>query len=412
MKKVPVKLLIVGAGDRGFVYAGYAKQHPDEVRIVGVVEPREHYRQKMATEHGIAVEHVFANWRDAIEQPAFYDGVIIATPDTLHTEPAIAFAEKKAHILLEKPMSPDEQECERIAEAAIRNNILFGVCHVLRYTDYTQQLKQIVDSGRIGKVVSMQHLEPVGYWHQAHSFVRGNWRNEAESSFMLLAKSCHDMDWIQYMMGGKCESISSFGSLYYFKPENKPAGAADRCLDCGIESDCPYSAPRLYLTRAKEGEFDWPVNVITSDLSEAGVLEALRSGPYGRCVWACDNDVVDHQVVNMLFEGGRTVSFTMTAFTEMSDRKTFLFGTRGQIEATGCMIKVIDFLTDTTDCIEIKPPTSGHGGGDDNLMRNFVQALAENDPSKILSGPQDTLQTHRMTFAAERARRTNSVVKL
>ncbi|HAU36745.1 MAG TPA: oxidoreductase, partial [Phycisphaerales bacterium] len=303
-----------------------------------------------------------------------------------------------------------------IAAAVKESGILFAVCHVLRYTDYTRRLKAILDEGRIGRIVSIQHLEPVGYWHQAHSFVRGNWRNESESSFMLLAKSCHDLDWLRHVMGLPMRRVSSFGSLMHFRRDCRPAGAADRCLDCGVEAQCPYSAKRIYLERFHAGHTGWPLDVITSDLTEAGVLAALRDGPYGRCVYDCDNDVVDHQVVNIEFDDGPTATFTMTAFTEMSDRKTRIFGTRGRIEGDGRTLRVLDFLTDHEETIDTRAPAGsilgGHGGGDYRLMQGFVAAVGEQDPAKILSGPAETLESHLAVFAAERARREGRVVEI
>jgi predicted dehydrogenase len=292
------------------------------------------------------------------------------------------------------------------------------VCHVMRYTGYTQALKALVDSGAIGEIVSIQHLEPVGYWHQAHSFVRGNWRNTQESSFMLLAKSCHDLDWIRYIIGERCLSVSSFGSLKHFKQSEKPAaaGSAKRCLHCAYEPECPYSAKKIYLGRLAQGQLGWPVNVLTPEPTIESVTAALAQGPYGRCVYECDNDVVDHQVVNMLFENGKTATFTMTAFNKANHRKTRIFGTRGEIYGDGETLEHFDFLTDQTRIINTETGDSsilgGHGGGDYGLMDRFVRAVAENDPSRILSGAQESLETHRMVFAAERARLENTVVNL
>ena len=287
----------------------------------------------------------------------------------------------------------------------------------MRYTQYTRQLKAILDAGRIGEIVSIQHLEPVGYWHQAHSFVRGNWRNEAASSPMLLAKSCHDLDWIRYIMGKPCAQVSSFGSLKHFRAEERPEGAADRCLDCSVEPACPYSAARFYLGLVARGKTNWPVDVLTPDTTVAGVTEALRSGPYGRCVYACDNDVVDHQVVNMRFADGSTASFTMTAFTRQRDRETRIFGTRGEIYGNGEQLEIFDFLTNTTETVTTAVGSdgsiqSGHGGGDFGIMRDFVTALDNNDPRSILSGPDESLETHLMVFAAEAARREGRVVDI
>ena len=413
----PVTLIVVGAGSRGTSYANYALHHPDAVRIVGVAEPREFYQDRLAEQHGIPPELCFADWRELAAKPKLADGVIIATQDAMHVDPAVALANLGYHVLLEKPIAPTEADCRRIVDAAKRNGTIFAVCHVMRYTQYTRQLKAILDSGRIGEIVSIQHLEPVGYWHQAHSFVRGNWRNEAASSPMLLAKSCHDLDWIRYIMGKPCAQVSSFGSLKHFRAEERPEGAADRCLDCSVEPACPYSAARFYLGLVARGTTGWPVDVLTPDTTVAGVTEALRSGPYGRCVYACDNDVVDHQVVNMRFVDGSTASFTMTAFTRQRDRETRIFGTRGEIYGNGELIEIFDFLTNTTETVSIEVDSdgsiqSGHGGGDFGIMRDFVTALANDDPRSILSGPDESLETHLMVFAAEAARREGRVVDI
>ncbi|MCX5674305.1 MAG: Gfo/Idh/MocA family oxidoreductase [Planctomycetota bacterium] len=413
----PITLIIIGAGGRGTTYADYAVMHPDQARVVGVAEPREFYRNRMASRHGAPPGNVSADWRPLADRPRFADAVLLCTPDALHAAVALAFIEKGYNILCEKPMAPNEADCRRVADAAVKGGNLFAVCHVLRYTDYTQALKKLIDSGAIGQVVNLQHFEPVGYWHQAHSFVRGLFRNEAESSPMLMAKSCHDLDWIQYIMGGRCEAVSSFGGLHHFRKEEKPAGAADRCLRCSLEPQCPYSAKKLYLGLLARGQTGWPVDMLTPDVTAEGVTEALRTGPYGRCVYACDNDAVDHQVVNMLFEGSRTASFTMTAFNRARDRLTRIFGTRGELYGDGRTIEHFDFLTDKTQTLDTEAPagslgTYGHGGGDYRLMQAFTAAVAAGDAAKILSGPAVTLQTHLMVFAAEKARRENRVVDL
>jgi predicted dehydrogenase len=410
----PVRLVIIGAGNRGSGYAGYALEHPERLRIVGVAEPRPYFRERLAQAHGIPPQNVFSDWRGLAERARLADGAIVATQDVLHVEPAVALAAKGYHLLLEKPMAPDPAGCRQIVEAVQAGDIIFSVCHVLRYTSYTVRLKALLEAGAIGEVVSLQRLEPVGYWHQAHSFVRGNWRSEAESAFMLLTKSCHDLDWIRYIMGVPCRAVSSFGALTHFRRENQPAGAADRCVRCAVENECPYSAVKIYLGRVRAGHVSWPVDVIAGPVTEADVLAALEEGPYGRCVYACDNDVVDHQVVNLLFEGERTASFTMTAFTQAGYRRTRIFGTRGELEGDGERIQVHDFLTDRTEVHETAPAASaglsGHGGGDYGVMDAFVRAVAHRDRSLILSGPEETLESHLMVFAAEQARRENRVV--
>ena len=414
-----VTLLCIGAGERGTGYCSFALEQPDRLQVVGVAEPREFYRQQLVQAHQIAPTMTFSDWREAATRPRLADAVVIATQDSMHAEPAIAFANLGYQVLLEKPMATTADDCRRIVAAVKRTRVLFAVCHVMRYTVYTRKLKALVESGVIGDVVNIQHLEPVGYWHQAHSFVRGNWRNTAESTFMLLAKSCHDLDWLRHIMAVPCQAVASFGGLKHFRKAEKPpaAGTAVRCLECAYESQCPYSAKKIYFGRFARGDKWWPVNVVTPVVTAENLGAALRQGPYGRCVYECDNDVVDHQVVNLQFAGNRTASFTMTAFNAGDHRQTRVFGTRGMLEGNGVTIRHTDFLTDNVTTIDTNTNAdgsllSGHGGGDFGLMDSFVRAVTENDATQILSGPDETLESHLMVFAAEQARLENRVVKL
>ena len=412
----PVSLMVVGAGSRGAKYAEYAAAHPDKAKVVAVAEPRQWPRERLAAKHDIENGHVFNDWAEPAEKQRFADAVIISTQDAMHKDPAVAFAEKGYHILLEKPMAPDEAGCREIVRAVLESGVTFGVGHVMRYTAYTLKLKSLLDSGVIGEIVSIQHLEPVGYWHQAHSFVRGNWCNESESSPMLLAKSCHDLDWIRFIVGKRCLKVSSFGGLKHFRSEERPSKAGERCPDCRVESDCPYSAIKIYIGRVRSGHTGWPVNVLTHDLTEEGVRKALETGPYGRCVYSCDNDVVDHQVVNLWFDGGCSVSFTMTAFTEARHRQTRIFGTRGELTGDGSKIDVFDFMTDNHTTVDTEASDAsilgGHGGGDYGLMEAFVESVANGDASSIRSGPEESLESHLMVFAAEKSRREGTVVEV
>jgi len=414
----PVSVIIVGAGSRGANYATFAQLHPDRMRVVGVAEPRADYRRRLAQTYQVPEENVATDWRVLAERPRLADAVIIATLDAQHAEAAVAFAQQGYAMLLEKPMAPSAADCRRIVSSVKAHGILFAVCHVLRYTPYTRRLKQLLESGAIGDVMSLQHLEPVGYWHQAHSYVRGNWRSEQATSSMLLSKSCHDLDWMRYIMGVPCQAVSSFGALRHFRQSEKPlqAGAAQRCLDCGFEPQCPYSAKRIYLGRYARGERDWPLTVLTAEPTLDALSGALRTGPYGRCVYECDNDVVDNQVVNLLFAGQQTATFTMTAFTQAAPRKTRIFGTRGELEGDGVSLRHFDFLTEQTRTITVDETgdsgLQGHGGGDYGLMDSFIAAVAENDSRRILSGPDESLETHLMVFAAEKARREQAVVRV
>jgi predicted dehydrogenase len=414
--KSPVTLIIAGAGDRGATYANYPKAFPKQAKVVGIAEPRAYHRKALATAHQIPAASTFTDWREMAAQPRFADAVIIAVQDAMHVEAAVAFANRGYHILLEKPMATSAAGCRRIIAATQKNNVILSVCHVLRYTAYTRALKRVIDSGAIGDIVTLQHLEPVGWWHQAHSFVRGNWRNTAESTFMLLAKSCHDLDWISHIMGRPCSKVASFGSLHHFRPENRPAGAADRCLDCQVEKECPYSAQKIYLGFLEKGTTGWPVNVIAPEPTPAKVLKALKTGPYGRCVYACDNDVVDNQVVILEFDNGSTANFTMTAFTPSGGRRTHICGTRGHIYGDSTTFSVLDFRTGKTTehdpRQEDQAVLAGHGGGDNGVIENFVAAVAANNPDLVLSGPKATLESHLMVFAAEKARLRGQVVRM
>jgi predicted dehydrogenase len=410
----PVTLAVVGAGNRGRAHGGWALTQPDRAQVVAVAEPRAVHRGRFASRHGIPVGAAFTSWQELAARGRLADAVLICTQDAAHAEPAVVFAELGYHVLLEKPMATTEADCRRIVDAVERAGVAFAVCHVLRYTPYTALVKQVVDGGRIGDVMSVQHLEPVGFSHHAHSYVRGAWRRQGAAAFMLLAKSCHDLDWLRYVVGRPIRRVASFGGLTHFRPENRPAGAADRCLDCAVEPTCPYSAVRFYSRFLERGD-DWPLDAVIDRYTEADLLAALRQGPYGRCVYACDNDVVDHQVVAMEFDGGPTGTFVMTAFNAGGHRRTRLFGTRGELEGDGETVRVYDFLTGTDEVLAARSPGDataggGHGGGDWGLMDAFVRAVATGDRSHILTGPRASLEAHLAVFAAERARREGVVV--
>jgi predicted dehydrogenase len=416
----PITLAIIGAGKRGEAYAGYAKLHPDQLQVVAVAEPRALLRERLAAAHRIPPERCYAGYEDFAREPRLCDAVAICTQDRLHLEPVEALAPHGYAILLEKPISPSLDECERIIGCVKAHGNLFACCHVLLYTELTQKLRELLHAGTIGEIVSIQHLEPVAWWHQAHSFVRGNWNNTASSSFMLLAKSCHDLDWLRHLVGRQCRRVASFGSLRHFQAAARPPGAAARCLDCPepIERACPYSAKQLYLGHfGRDWIIDYLNDVITGgDATRENVAAALADGPYGRCVYACDNDVVDNQTVMLEFEGPATATFTMTAFTPTMHRATRLFGTRGFIETDFTTIKVFDFLTETETVYDttVDPGSAtaaaGHGGGDYYLMQAFVRAVATGDTSGIHSGPDATLESHRIVFAAEQARLSGAIL--
>src|SRR3954449_5121987 len=382
----PVTIAVVGAGLRGREYARLAEKS-GRGRGVAVAEPDPARRSAFQQAYGMPRSSVFEGWTDLAAAPRIADVAIIATQDRQHADPAVRLAGLGYHLLLEKPMAPTEAEARRITDAVTAAGVIGAVCHVLRYTSYTRALKALLDEGRVGERVNVQPLEPVGWWHQAPSFVRCNWRNSAESGPMLLTKSCHDLDWLAYLLGGAPASVASFGGLAHFHPGKKPDGAAARCLDCAVESTCPYSAKRLYLNCLDDDDLaEWPLSAVTPFRDRESVLAALREGPYGRCVYDCDNDVVDNQVVAMQYASGLTATFTMTAFTPMQRRQTRLFGSHGSIDGDGRFLRVTDFRTGTAETIDTgSPDETGHDGGDAGLVDALLAAVGEGDPGRLSS---------------------------
>jgi len=405
----PVKAIVIGAGSRGVNYSNYSLLAPEQLKIVAVAEPRRDRREQFARKFSIPQENCFESWEQLLEQPQMADAAFVCTLDHQHLAPAMKALEKGYHILLEKPMSTKEEECVAIEAAAERSGKNMTVCHVLRYTAFFGTIKKLIDEGAVGQVTSVSQIENVAYWHQAHSFVRGNWRNSDETSIMILQKCCHDIDILLWLTGQDCKRVSSFGSLRHFTPENAPEGAAKRCLDgCPHAGTCLYYAPRLYLT----GETGWPVDVLTTDLTPEGITKALQEGPYGRCVYHCDNNVVDRQMVTMEMADGCVCNLLMTAFSANCCRQLKVQGTLGQIEADMDTNEVYlwpfggekrKVPVDTSD-------TSGHGGGDYGLLRDFLHTVRYGGESR--TSAKKSLQSHLICFAAERSRLEGRVIEL
>jgi len=407
--ETPVTLSIIGAGERGNVFADIASRLPQWARVVAVAEPREEYRNAFARRWGVPSNGVFKSWRELAAKPRLSDAVVICTMDREHAEPAVAFTAAGYHMLLEKPMATTLEDCKRIARAQEEARTITCVCHSLRYNEAFARLKETAHSGRIGRVMSIDQLEQVTWWHQAHSFVRGNWGNEGRSTFMLLAKSCHDIDFIAHLVDAGCERVQSFGSLSYFTRANAPSGSGERCTDCAVEHACPYSAIKTYVESDRES---WPASLVSADHSREAHRAAIVAGPYGRCVWKCDNDVVDHQVVAMEFENGVTATFTMTAFTRIQGRKIRVHGTEGEIEFTEERMWVRTFADNREEQIDFVPEEGSHGGGDTRVLVSFLAAIRNNDPRLVLTDVQESLRTHSIVFAAEKSRRQGRMIAL
>jgi len=418
MKKLTA--VVVGYGGRGAAYAAYSRQHPEELEIVAVADPNAARRASAAQWHNIPRQQQYATWQDLTAQPKLADFAILATQDNMHYEPALALIDKGYHLLLEKPMAPTPQECRAITEAAEEKGVKVVVCHVLRFTPFWCTIKDLVDKGRLGKIMSIMATENVGHIHQSHSYVRGAWRNTAESSCMIMAKCCHDMDILQWVIGEKCVSVQSFGSLKYFRRENQPAGAPDRCTDgCPHAENCHYNAQKLYMDENSE-LWGWGRKAVAGTVdvpTPEQVWEALKTGPYGRCVYACDNDVVDHQVVNLEYENGCTVSFTMSAFNQ-GGRFIRIFGTEGELisDLDQSKLRLYSFATQQWETIEISEYgndiSSGHGGGDTGIMVDTLSLLRGDKPSKSICEVRTSYENHITGFAAEAARLENRVVNI
>jgi predicted dehydrogenase len=410
MPSSPVSVAIIGAGARGSMFGDLIAGMPDLGRIAAVAEPRDAYRQRFARQHGLPPAAVFRGWREFFDGRRCCDAVVVSTLDRDHVGPAVAASHGGYHLLLEKPMATTLEDCRAIARAQSAAGTVSSVCHSLRYHAGFAALKEAVNAGRIGRPVSMDQLEQVTWWHQAHSFVRGNWGSEGQSTFMLLAKSCHDLDYLANLAApAACRRVCSYGSLVYFNRANAPADSADRCLECAREPRCPYSAIKAYVDAERES---WPAVVISADHSREAHREALRTGPYGRCVWRSDNDVVDHQVVALEFEGGLTATFTMTAFTQHAGRKIRVHGTEGEIEFTEERMQIRSFADGRDQDVVFTAEEGGHGGGDARVVRNFLTAVQRGDPALVPTDIRESLRTHTIVFAAERSRRSGRAAEI
>ncbi len=422
----PVTLALIGAGARGaYAYGSYALAHPGEVRFVAVAEPDPIRRQRFAETHDLDDDRCFESWEELLSRGQMADGILIATQDQLHVEPTVAALEAGYHVLLEKPMAHTLEGCVRLVQAAERTGRILQICHVLRYTPFWQTLHRIVTSGELGDIVTVEHRENVAWWHMAHSFVRGNWRRAELSSPMILAKCCHDLDLLVWNLQRPVVRLSSVGSLIHFRPENAGPEIPERCTDgCPIEAQCPFSALGIYLDarllpgpRALEpGETAppvWPFITMTDDLTWEGRRRAIEDGPYGRCVYRCDNDVVDHQVVSMELEGGTSVVLVMHGHSNEEHRSMRYDGTRATLRARfGNPSEIVLHPHGGTPQPIPIPQTQGggHGGGDWGTFRAFLQVLrGETAP---LTDVRTSLESHLLAFAAEEARLTHGVVEM
>ena len=413
MKKM--KVVLIGAGQRGITYTDIMSQNPERYEVVAVAEPIESRRNYIQKKHGIPGDRCFADWAPLIALGKIADVAVIATMDRDHFAPAMAAIGLGYDLLLEKPIAPLPEECKKITDFAEEKGVKVVICTVLRYTNVFIRIKEIIDSGKIGKVMSINHEEGVGNIHQTHSFVRGNWGNSDTSSDMLLQKSCHDMDILQWLLGKKCKKVQSFGTLSYFKEESAPSGSPEYCIQgCPAQDTCPYNAVKIYFDDKKN---DWFRTTSTREAAptDEQVKNAITNTQYGKCVFKCNNNVVDHQTVNMLFEDDITVTFNMNAFCKPG-RRIQIMGTRGEIRAAldgQEPITVYNHDTQETKTVPLVAGdgiVSGHGGGDRGIIEALYEYLVGEYHGKSIPTIQESCYNHMIVFAAEKARRTNTVV--
>ncbi len=412
-----VRIAIAGVGSRGKnAYGLELLNMKDRAKVVAVADIDPERLALAGDAHGVPKEMRFSSAEAMLAMPKLADAMLVCTQDRQHVPHAVEALKKGYDVMMEKPISPKLEDLQEITKVSRENGRRVVVCHVLRYTPFFQTIKKTIDSGVLGEVVSIQALENVRYWHQAHSFVRGNWRREEDTSPMILAKCCHDLDYLVWLCGRKCERVSSYGSLMYFKKSNAPEGAALRCTQgCKAKESCPYDAEKIYLTNKDTGilcgNVEWPIDVLAENPTEEKIRHAIETGPYGRCVFHCDNDVVDHQIVNMQMEGGASLSLTMSAFTSIGGRTIKVMGTLGDLwgdmHENKIRIGVFGKEPQVIDLGKEEKDFAGHGGGDRLLMEHFVDLMQGKEPDGTITTLETSVESHLVALAAEKSRLEN-----
>lgn len=409
MKKV--KIALIGAGDRGMnCYAPYVLENPWKAEFTAVAEMNPEKRRIFAERFHIRKENCFSDFNDMLAAPKLADAVLICTSDRLHYAPALKAMEKGYHIMMEKPMSTTPEQCMTLWTAAQKYQKMFILCFVLRYTEFFGTIYKLIQDGRIGRVNSINHMENIPLIDQVHSFTRGIFRNEETACPIIISHCCHDLDIISWYAGSRCKKIASFGGLTYFNSKNAPKGVPERCLDGCPEADrCKYYAPNYYMTE----DIGWPTSTIGTDMSFEGRLKALKEGPYGRCVYHCDNDVADNQTVIMEFENGVTANFSLQPFASENGRTMKIVGTKGEIQADmeKNTIRVFDLFTERREILKVQPSRYKYGGGDHGIMEYFIHAVA-NEEQGGRTSMDSSIEAHMMAFAAEESRKKGVMVDM
>ncbi len=410
-----VKVAILGLGSRGATTYGDYLITLNDVKISAICDIDKDKLNFYQNKYHVEKKDCFLNSEDFFKAGKLADILIIATMDQDHYSQAMKALDLKYHLLLEKPIALNLNQCLDIENKALKNNLYVVVCHVLRYSLFYKKIKEIVNSKILGNIININTTENVGYWHQAHSFVRGNWNNSNKTSPMILQKCCHDFDILNWIIDKKPLNVSSFGSLSLFKKENAPKDSSNYCYDCKIQNNCPYNAVKYYVDSIKnDKDLGWPYDVVVLNPTKDKVLAAIKNGPYGRCVYKCDNNVVDHQIVNIQYEDNITATHTMCAFSKDCYRDIKIFATRGDLIANTLNNTIIyhTFVDNKEFVIDVSKLTndlSGHMGGD-KLMINELLKLINKETSQLDSSIEKSVLSHVIAFAAEESRINKGVV--
>jgi predicted dehydrogenase len=403
----PLRVAVIGAGVRGTSLARKAADSDSPVQIIAVAEPDETRKLAFASEFCIGKDNIYSGWEDLCENLEACDAVIIATLDNQHSGPALAALDRGWHILIEKPLADSLHDCRLIAAKQKEKGEIVAVCHTLRFMEGYRRLRELAVNGNIGEIVHIEHMEAIGNLRYSHNYVRGRWAKESNNTFLLLHKCSHDIDYLNWLIPGRCTKVSSFGSLQYFTKANAPPGSMLRCSDgCGIAGSCQYSAVRLYVDSDLTA---WPARDICSVHTKDAHLEAIKNGPFGKCVWHADNDVVDHQTVMMEFEGGATVTCTLTGYSATNGRRIRIQGTRGEIlfdEAAGT-ITTMKFEV-SNEIFEKLPSLQAYHPEDQDIVNEWISSILHS--TSITVDAAEALRTLAVVFAAEISRKENRTV--
>lgn len=404
----PITAVIVGCGHRSRVYAEIALKCPDQLKIVALVDPDKHVRDMCKELYGVPEDKCFNDISEILPMGKIADCVINGTMDKLHIPTSIPLLEQGYDMLLEKPITNNAEELLRLYDVVKKHGNKVMICHVLRYSDFYKTAKEIINSGEIGEVVSVSEAEDVHFVHYWLSFLHGNWHSEESSSSVILQKCCHDFDIISWLIGKNCVKVSSMGNLAVYKKENKPAGAADYCCDCKYIDDCEYSGIRIMTADPEWLKGYYPDMTCDRD----GVVKVLsdKNCPFSECAFSGKNDVMTDQIVNMQYEDGVVAQMIMSGFSGKGRREITIHGSRGEIygymgvESVKIFYRpfmnpevVYDLTSDSVN--------SGHGGGDESIIRSFVAYLRDGIDDGSLSKIEDSLMSHKIAFAAEQSRK-------